>query len=106
MTDCPTAAVTRAMGFYAALGLDVRYFPALWHTFNVGHMLATDLDRICRQHGLSIADFNLLGALRIDRPRRLRRTDLAGTLQVSQAALSARILRLQRDGLLVRAPAS
>ena len=55
------------MSFYAALGLDVRYFAALWHTFNVGHILATDLDWICRRHGLSIADFNLLGAVRFDR---------------------------------------
>ena len=94
------------MSFYAALGLDVRYFAALWHTFNVGHMLATDLDRICRRYGLSIADFNLLGALRIDRPQRLRPTDLAALLQVSQAALSARLLRLERVGLLVRSPAT
>jgi DNA-binding MarR family transcriptional regulator len=97
--------LSNAMTFYAALGLDVRYFAALWHTFNVGHILATDLDRICRHHGLSIADFNLLGALRIDRPQRLRPTDLAATLHVSQAALSARISRLERDGLLVRSPA-
>ena len=65
---CLTDDVNDAMAFYATLGLDVRYFAALWHTFNVGHILTTDLDRICRRHGLSIADFNLLGALRIDRP--------------------------------------
>jgi DNA-binding MarR family transcriptional regulator len=106
MTHSPIDDVSNAMTFYAALGLDVRYFPALWHTFNVGHILATDLDRICRRHGLSIADFNLLGALRIERPRRLRPTDLAVTLQVTQAALSARISRLQRDGILVRSSAT
>ena len=88
MTHRPIDDVNNAMTFYAALGLDVRYFAALWHTFNVGHILETDLDRICRHHGLSIADFNLLGALRIDRPQRLRPTDLAATLQVTQAALS------------------
>src|ERR1700730_2835513 len=104
MTHRPIDDVSNAMTFYATLGLDVRYFAALWHTFNVGHILATDLDRICRRHGLSIADFNLLGALRIDRPQRLRPTDLASTLQVSQAALSARISRLECDGLLVRGP--
>ena len=47
MTHRPTDDVSNAMTFYAALGLDVRYFAALWHTFNVGHILATDLDRIC-----------------------------------------------------------
>ena len=102
----PTDDVNDAMAFYGALGLDVRYFAALWHTFNVGHILATDLDRICRRHGLSIADFNLLGALRIDRARRLRPTDLAATLQVTQAALSARISRLERDRILVRSAAT
>jgi DNA-binding MarR family transcriptional regulator len=106
MKHRPTDDVSNAMTFYAALGLDVRYFPAVWHTFNVGHILATDLDRICRHHGLSAADFNLLGALRIDRPQHLRPTDLAVTLQVEQAALSARISRLERDGLLVRSPST
>jgi DNA-binding MarR family transcriptional regulator len=106
MTHRPTDDVSHAMTFYATLGLDVSYFAALWHTFNVGHILATDLDRICRHHGLSIADFNLLGALRIDRPRHLRPTDLAATLQVTQAALSARISRLERDGFLVRSQAT
>jgi DNA-binding MarR family transcriptional regulator len=106
VTHCPTDDVSRAMTFYAGLGLDVSYFAALWHTFNVGHILATDLDRICHRYALSIADFNLLGALRIDRPQPLRPTDLAATLQVSQAALSARISRLERDGMLVKSPAS
>ena len=94
-----------ARAFYADLGQDVRYFPALWHTFNVGHMLATDLDRICRRHGLSIADFNLMGALRIDRPRQLRATDLAVTLQVSNGALTARSAKLVGKAMLVKAPA-
>jgi DNA-binding MarR family transcriptional regulator len=94
------------MAFYASLGLDVGYFDALWHTFNVGHIVVTDLDRICRRHGLSMADFNLLGALRIERPERLRPTDLADTLRVSHAALSARLARLEVAGLLIRSPAA
>jgi DNA-binding MarR family transcriptional regulator len=106
MTNRPIDDVSNAMTFYAALGLDVRYFSALWHTFNVGHILETDLDRICRHHGLSIADFNLLGALRIDRPQRLRPTDLGAILQVTQGALSTRISRLEHDGILVRSAAT
>ena len=94
------------MAFYASLGVDVGYFDALWHTFNVGHFLVTDLDRICRRHGLSMADFNLLGALRIERTERLRPTDLADILRVSHAALSARLARLDRAGLLIRSPAA
>ena len=100
----PIEEVKAACAFYAKLGHDVAYFYALWHTFNVGHMLATDLDRICRRYGLSIADFNLMGALRIDRPQPLRATDLAVTLQVSNAALTGRIGRLERNGMLVKSP--
>ncbi|HEX7853781.1 MAG TPA: MarR family transcriptional regulator [Sphingobium sp.] len=102
----PVEEVMAARAFYAELGLDVTYFSALWHTFNIGHMLSTDLDRICRRHDLSIADFNLMGALRIDRPLPLRATDLAVTLQVSNGALSARIAKLADKGMLVKSPAA
>jgi DNA-binding MarR family transcriptional regulator len=100
----PIEEVKTARAFYAELGHDVRYFSALWHTFNVGHMLETDLDRICRDYDLSIADFNLIGALRIDHAQPLRATDLAVTLQVSNAALTARIVRLERIGILIKSP--
>jgi DNA-binding MarR family transcriptional regulator len=100
----PVDEVTVARAFYATLGQDVHYFSALWHTFNVGHMLTTDLDRICRRYDLSIADFNLMGALRIDRPQHLRATDLAVTLQVSNAALTARIAKLVDKSMLVKSP--
>lgn len=98
----PIEEVQRARTFYAGLGLDVRYFSALWHTFNVGHMMSTDLDRICREYSLSLADFNLMGALRIERTEPLRATDLAVTLQVSNAALTSRINRLVGKGILVK----
>ena len=98
--------VAVARAFYAGLSQDVSYFSALWHTFNVGHMLTVDLDRICRQYDLSIADFNLMGALRIDRPQPLRPTDLAVTLRVSNGALTARIAKLIAKGILVRSPAA
>ena len=101
----PVDEVTVARAFYSDLGQDVGYFSALWHTFNVGHMLATDLDRICRQYDLSVADFNLMGALRIDRPTPLRATDLAVTLQVSNGALTARITKLADQGMLTKSPA-
>lgn len=96
----PIEEVAIARAFHAALGQDVSYFSALWHTFNVGHMLATDLDRVCRQFDLSVADFHLLGALRLDRPHALRATDLAVTLQVSNGALTTRVAKLAGKGLL------
>jgi DNA-binding MarR family transcriptional regulator len=101
----PVEEVTAARAFYTEIGQEVRYFSALWHTFNVGHMLATDLDRICRRYDLSIADFNLMGALRIDRPQQLRATDLAVTLQVSNGALTARIAKLADKAMLIKSPA-
>jgi DNA-binding MarR family transcriptional regulator len=101
----PVEEVAVARAFYAGLGKDVCYFSALWHTLNVGHMLTTDLDRICRGYDLSVADFVLMGALRIDRPNQLRATDLAVTLQVSNGALTARIGKLADRGMLVKSPA-
>ena len=100
----PIEEVAAARAFYAGIGQDVRYFSALWHTLSVGHMLTNDLDRICRQFGLSIADFYLMGALRIDRPQPLRATDLAVTLQVSNGALTARVAKLGEKGLLTKSP--
>ena len=88
--------------FFAGLDLDVGHFGAMWHSFKVGQLLETDLNRISGAHGLSIADFHLLGALMIDGPEPLRATDLALTLQVSHAVLSGRIGRLARKGLLAR----
>lgn len=101
----PLAEVAAAQAFYAAIGQEVGYFPALWHTFNVGHMLATDLDRICRKFEISLADFNLMGALRIERLGQLRATDLARTLQVSSGALTERIAKLAARGMLTKLPA-
>src|ERR1700750_788326 len=90
----PVEEVAVAREFYAEIGQEVRYFSAMWHTFNVGHMLETDLDRICRRFDVSIADFNLMGALRIERLHPMRATDLAITLQVSNGALTARVAKL------------
>ena len=101
----PVEAVKASQLFYADLGLEAGYFSALWHTFSVGHMLNIDLDRICRRFDLSVADFNLMGALRIDRPLPLRPTDLALKVQVSNAALTARIAKLIEKGMLIKSPA-
>jgi len=93
-----------ASEFYAALGIDVSYFAAIWHTYKVGHLLMADLDRICLSRGLSMADVHLMGAVRLDATGQLRATDLAQTLHVSNAVLSTRVAKLERQGLVVRAP--
>lgn len=91
-----------ASAFYAALNVDVSYYPALWHTFKVGHLMTTDLDRICRAHGLNIADAHLMGAVRIE--AQPRATDLAQLLNITNAALSTRIKKLASKGLLESIP--
>jgi DNA-binding MarR family transcriptional regulator len=103
MTEGPTEQQAAASEFYEALGFDVSYFPAIWHTYKVGHLLMADLDRICMAQGLSMADVHLMGAVRLDPSGHLRASDLARTLQLSNAVLSTRIAKLERKGLVARA---
>lgn len=98
----PPEQIAAGQAHFAAIGLDVGHFPALWHSYQLGQLLSADLNRISGQHGLSISDFHLLGALMIDAPQPLRASDLALTLHVSNAALSGRIARLVRQGLVRR----
>jgi DNA-binding MarR family transcriptional regulator len=86
--------------FYDRLNLDVSYIPAMWGAFTVGHLLGIDLNRVCRLHGLSIADVNAIGALRDG--NQLRATDLARRLHVSNAVLSPRVAKLEKRGFLMR----
>ncbi|GGC02982.1 hypothetical protein GCM10011494_21880 [Novosphingobium endophyticum] len=83
-------------------GLDVEHFGPLWHFFTVGHLVATDLDAIAGKLGCGFADLDLLGTLAIDERSALRATDLASTLFVSNAVVSTRIARLEKQGLLER----
>ena len=92
--------------FYAQRDVDVSYYSVLWHIFNVGHLMETDLERICRKHGLSFADLHLLSAVRVDGLSRQRATDLAQLLNVSNAVLSIRVRKLEEKGLLTRTPAA
>lgn len=90
--------------FYARQmpGLDVEHFGPLWHFFTVGHLVSTDLDAIARKLGYSFADLDFLGTLAIDERTALRATDLASSLYVSNAVISSRIARLEKDGLIER----
>ncbi|CAN7313324.1 MarR family transcriptional regulator [Phenylobacterium sp. LjRoot219] len=84
--------------------VDVSHSATMWHLLSLGHLVATDLDRIARRHGLSMADLMLLGGLRVRHPQSLRATDLAHMLRVSNAVLTTRVARLERAGLLHREP--
>lgn len=109
MTDHPPKPVrpvdqlAAGKAFFAGLGLDVGHFGAVWHIFKVGQLMATDLNRVSGMHGLSIADFHLLGALMMRDPAPMRATDLAHALNVSNAALSVRVRKLADQGLLTAA---
>jgi DNA-binding MarR family transcriptional regulator len=92
--------------FFAGLDLDVGHFAAMWHSLKVGQLLESDLNRISATHGVSLADFHLLGALMIDAPAPLRATDLALALTVSNAVLTGRITSLERKGLVTRTPSA
>lgn len=82
--------------------LNVEHFGPLWHFFTVGHLVSTDLDGIARKLGYSFADLDFLGTLAIDERTALRATDLASSLYVSNAVISNRISRLEKDGLIER----
>jgi DNA-binding MarR family transcriptional regulator len=100
----PVDFLEQATAYYVQNNYDVSYFPAVWHTFKVGHLLGTDLEQICQQHGISIADFHLLGAVVSEESGSSRAIDLAQRLNVSNAVLSTRIKKLQQSDLLLRQP--
>jgi DNA-binding MarR family transcriptional regulator len=97
----PVDQLEAGSAFFAGMGLDVRHFGPMWHVMKVAQLVETDLNRIAGQHGLSIADFHLLGALMMDAEKPMRPTDLALALNVSNAALTARIRKLSDKGLVV-----
>ncbi|MFT3930127.1 MAG: MarR family transcriptional regulator [Spongiibacteraceae bacterium] len=104
MTKRPVEKQEAISAFYAERAVDVSYYSALWHTFNVGHLMATDLERLCQKHALSFADLHLLSAIRVEGLNKQRATDLAQLLNVSNAVLSTRTRKLEQKGLLTRTP--
>ncbi len=93
-----------AIAFYAERDVDVTCQPAMWHIDKVSHLINIDLERICRAHGMSLADMHLLAAVRVERPAPMRASELAQLLNVSNAVLSPRLAKLENKGWLRRAP--
>lgn len=91
---------------YSGLAVEVRFVPALWHLSRVSHLAERDLERVCGNFGLSSADINVLGALWNSEAGKLRATDLADMLRVSNAVLSPRVAKLARKGLLEKEPSA
>jgi DNA-binding MarR family transcriptional regulator len=93
-----------AIAFYAGRDVDVSCQPAMWHINKVSHLINIDLERICRDHGMSLADMHLLAAVRVERAEPMTATELAQLLNVSNAVLSTRLTRLEEKGWLQRTP--
>lgn len=108
MPNRPADELEAGRRFYETLipGLDASHFGPMWHLVTMGHLILADLDRLAAGHGLSMADVHLLGTLRIDRGRPYRAVDLARSLFVTPAVLTARIRRLAGRGLVIREPDS
>lgn len=94
---------TRKLG-YTNLGIDIRFVHALWHISRVSHLAEKELENVCGTFGLSSADTNVLGAIWNTESGKLRATDLAEILRVSNAVLSPRIKKLEGKGLLIKRP--
>jgi len=85
--------------------IGVEHFGCVWHLYTLGHLVQTDLDRVARKIGLSFADLEFLGMLPIEPRQSPRATDIASSLYVSHAAVSSRVARLVKAGLIAREPA-
>lgn len=91
---------------YSGLADELRFVPAMWHLSRVSHLAEKDLERVCGNFGLSSADINVLGALWNSTTGKLRATDLADMLRVSNAVLSPRVAKLACRGLLEKQPST
>lgn len=61
------------------------------------------LDAVFARHGLQSGDFDVLASLRrAGEPHRLAPTELARQLMLSKAGMTARVDRLEREGLISR----
>lgn len=89
---------------YSDLGIEINFVPAMWHISRVSHLVEKELERVCESFSLSSADINLLGAIWNAETGKLRATDLADRLRVSNAVLSPRITRLESKGMVIKQP--
>lgn len=70
-------------------------------------MLRRDIEAVFERHGLDAGEFDVLATLRrAGAPFELRPTELYRSLMVSSGGLTARLDRLERAGLVRRAPSS
>jgi len=77
---------------------------AAWHgLLTMSAALQVRLNReLQSQHGISLADYEVLGRLHDATDARLRTVDLVATLTWEQSRVSHQLTRMQRRGLVVR----
>lgn len=98
----PREQIAKGKSIFGDMGMEVSHFGAIWHIHKIAQLMDTDLNRISRKYGLSLADFHLLSAIMMENPDPAMATQLATVLNVSAAALSVRIAKLSELGLLVQ----
>lgn len=98
----PIDQIEKGQTYFRALDLEVEHFGPLWHLIKIAQLLDTELSRIAASHGISIADFHLLSAVMMESDAAPCANDLAMKLNLSNAALSLRIRKLERLAAIER----
>nr|WP_157034198.1 MarR family transcriptional regulator [Sphingomonas sp. Y57] len=81
------------------------YAGSMWHIIALSHQILGNLDAMLRgeEEELSAADMFVMCVLFIAADRKLRPSDIARVLSVTQAAISLRVAKLESRGLVSRA---
>lgn len=89
----------------AVPGMDTDYFGSMWHALAIAQIVWRDIDDIAAGYGVSGSDIFVLASLLIEEERSPRPTDIARMLFVTAAAISIRVAKLSKSGLVERVPA-
>lgn len=80
------------------------YAGSMWHIIALSHQILGNLDAMLRgEEELSAADMFVMCVMFIAADRKLRPSDIARVLSVTQAAISLRVAKLESRGLVSRA---
>lgn len=74
----------------------------MWRIIALCHLILADLEQVLKELEIAPADLFVLAVLAIEPDGRLRPSDLARILSVTPAAISLRVAKLEKGGLLRR----
>lgn len=89
----------------AVPGIDTGYFGPMWHMLAIAQIVWRDIDDIAADYGVSGSDIFVLCSLLIEEERSPRPTDIARMLFLTAAAISIRVAKLSKAGLVERVAA-